>query len=199
MSTIDELVEIVERVRVATQSLSGDEFGLREIAFEKLLEHELSLAHSSNGANLVNGKTKSTDGAVDAGYATAQMRADAIAQYFNIDPEEAQDIFDLSDEVPTLALPSNKIDSRRAPAVRHIALLICGARTALGLETGTVNIREAADTYDKVDPNFMAHLTNFDKIAVRGKRSSPNRLVRMRVIGAEAAQELARRLVSNGG
>lgn len=200
MSTTEHLTAIVERVREATKSLSGDEFRLREIAFEKLLEHELSNGGSSNGAaTLTTAEARGDTDSPDASYSTPEMRADAVARYFKIDSEEARDIFDLTGEAPILDLPSRKISASKAAAVRQIALLICGARTALGLETGTAHIREAADHYDQADPNFMTYLTNFDKIAVRGKKSSPNRLVRMRVIGAEEAQAVARELVSNGG
>ena len=200
LSTTEQLTEIVKRVRVATESLSGDDLRLREIAFEKLLEHELASGTDANGSQTPSAESSSESIAPpDSSYSTSEMRADAVGRYFKIEPEEAQDIFDLSKEAPTLDLPSNKIEGTRAAAVRQIALLICGARTALGLETGSAHIREAAEAYDKVDPNFMTYLTNFDKIAVRGKKSSPNRLVRMRVIGAEEAQDVARKLVSNGG
>ena len=197
MTTKEELAEIVERVRLATESLSGDDHRLREIAFEKLLEYELAHSGAENGA--ATSARASSDDQVDTSYSSPQMRADAIARYFGIDSEEAQDIFDLTAEAPVLAVPPNRIDETQAGAVRQIALLVCGARTALGIETGSAHIREAVESYDKADNNFMSYLTSYDKIAVRGKKSSKNRLVRMRVVGAEKAQEVARKLVSNGG
>ncbi len=201
MSTTEQLSAIVERVREATKSLSGDEFRLREIAFEKLLEHELAGTPSTNGES--NGALQSssergmTD--LDTGYATPQARAQAIGRYFGIDAELAADLFVLEQEAPTLAIPSSKLAGSKAEAVRQIALLVCGSRTALGIETGTKQIREAVEAYGKFDSNFMTTLTKLDLIAVRGKPGSQNRLVRMRVIGAEAAQGLAQDLVSNGG
>ena len=200
MTTTEHLTEIVERVRAATQSLGGDEFKLREIAFEKLLEHELSSESRANDSEVTTSEPSGADQEiVDTSYSTPAMRADAVAQYFKIDPNAASDLFDLSGESPILSIPSNKIQGTRAASVRQIALLICGARTALGLETGSSHIREAAETYGKFDANFMKHLTTFDKIAVRGKPSSRNRLVRMRVIGSEEAQVVAQRMVTNGG
>ena len=199
VSTTEQLTEIVERVRVATESLSGDELRLREIAFEKLLEHELSVQPNGHEPQAPQpGSRPKTEAPPDSSYATIDMRAEAVARYFKINPEEALDIFNLSEEAPSLDLPSPKLPSSKAQAVRQIALLIGGARTALGLQTGSADIRTEAELFDKVDGNFMAHLTSFDKIAVRGKRSSPNRLIRMRVIGAEEAQRIARGLVSNG-
>ena len=197
VSTTEQLTEIVERVRSATEPLSGDTHRLREIAFEKLLDYELANGGAGNGA--ATSASASSDDQLDTSYSSPQMRADAIARYFGIDSEEAQDIFDLRADIPVLAVPSNRIDETKSAAVRQIALLVCGARTALGIETGSAHIRESAEAYDKADSNFMSYLTSFDKIAVRGKKSSKNRLVRMRVIGAEEAREVARKLVSNGG
>ncbi len=198
MSTTEELIEIIKRVHAATESLSRDDLRLREIAFERLLDHELSHTAADNGHDARQIESNSTQDAVDTSFATPDMRADAIGRYFQIDPEEAMDIFDLSGDEPTLAIPSNKIPAPKAGAVRQIALLIGGARTALGLETDTADVRKEADNFGKVDPNFMGTLTDFDKIVVRGKKGSKNRLIRMRVIGAEEAQKIAQELVSNG-
>lgn len=197
MSTIDELVEIVERVRVATQSLSGDEFRLREIAFEKLLEHELSTTHNGNGPPSVMAASKQNDVSVDTSLSSPQMRADEVAQYFGIDPESTGDLFDLKEEVPALNLPANRLTQTKAQGVREISLLVCGVRTALGLDTGSQDIKLVAEHYNRLDANFMKHLTGFDKVAVRGKPGSPNRLVRMRATGAEECRTLAQRLVSD--
>lgn len=200
VSTTEQLTAIVERVREATKSLSGDEFRLREIAFEKLLEHELSNGGPSNGAaTLAPLETPADTDSLDTSYSTPEMRAEAVARYFGISQEDAFDLFDLSSDEPVLQIQSSKLDTSVAGAVREIALLVCGARTALGIETGSKDIREPADQYKRFDSNFNKHLTDFDLIAVRGKSRSPNRLVRMRVIGAEAARALAQRLVSNGG
>ena len=199
MTSKEELAEIVERVRFATDSIGDADHRLREIAFEKILEHELASSADPNGLVTAAQERESSDELVDTSYSSPQMRADAIARYFGIDSEEAQDIFDLTAEAPVLAVPPNRIDETKPGAVRQIALLVCGARTALGIETGSAHIREAVESYDKADNNFMSYLTSFDKIAVRGKKSSKNRLVRMRVVGAEKAQEVARKLVSNGG
>ncbi len=197
MTTTEQLAAIVERVRDATKSLSGDEFRLREIAFEKLLEHELGHHPQTNGASIdPSDPSAVSTPPLDSSYSTPTMHAEAIAQYFKIDPDEAHDLFDVSEAEPTLQLPVSQLPGPQAAAVRDIALLVCGARTALGLETGTVHIRQAADDFGKVDSNFMTYLLDFDKIGVRGKSTSKNRLVRMRVVGAEAARELAQQSVS---
>ncbi len=198
MSTTEQLSTIVERVREATKSLSGDEFRLREIAFEKLLEHELAQTPAANGSSGQAPSAMAHTDDVDGSYATLQMRADAVARYFDIDPDAVVDLFDLGEGIPTLQLPTGTLSRAKAQAIREITLLVCGARTALGLDTGSRDIRDAAEHYGRLDSgNFMKHLTDFELIAVRGKPGSSNRLVRMRATGAEASRELAQRLVSN--
>ena len=196
MTTKEELAEIVERVRLATESLSGDDHRLREIAFEKLLEYELAHSGAENGA--ATSARASSDDQVDTSYSSPQMRADAVARYFGIDPESTGELFDLSGEEPTLHLPSGRLGHSKAERVREIALLVCGVRTALGIDTGSRHIRTVVEQYGDLDTNFVAHLTEFDKVAVRGKPGSQNRLVRMRATGAEESRALAQRLVSNG-
>ena len=46
--------------------------------------------------------------------------------------------------------------------------------------------------------DFTSHLLCMDEIVVRGKSTSPNRLVRMRATGAECVRRIAQRLVANG-
>ena len=196
MTTKEELAEIVERVRLATESLSGDDHRLREIAFEKLLEYELAHSGAENGA--ATSARASSDDQVDTSYSSPQMRADAVARYFGIDPESTGELFDLSEEEPTLHLPSAKLGQSKAQRVREITLLVCGVRTALGIDTGSRHIRTVVEQYGDLDTNFVAHLTEFDKVVVRGKPGSQNRLVRMRATGAEESRALAQRLVSNG-
>jgi len=90
------------------------------------------------------------------------------------------------------------LSSSRAVAVREIALLIGGARTSLGLDTSTSHIRSAVDEYGKLDSeNFTATLGAMPEISVLGRRGSSNRLVRMKVHGAERARALAQRLIGD--
>ena len=192
MTSTEQLADIVLRVREATRCLAEDEPQLQAIAFEKLLDHELSHTASNNG--LRNGAAEQPDGS----YATPEMRAGAVGRYFDIAPADAAVLFDLSANSPELSVDGRALSGSNAEAVREIALLVCGARTALGVDTGTRNIMEAVKRYDKTDEDFNRHLIEFDKISVYGKSRSANRLVRMRVVGMEAGRDLAQRLVSDG-
>lgn len=167
---------------------------LRRIAFERVLDHLLGNG-AGNGSAPPALARKLVDEPIDAVLGTEQQRVDATARYFDIDPEGVRQLFDLSGDEPLLVLPAGKLPGGKAEAVREIALLIGGVRTAVGLATGTSHIRQAASDYKKLDDNFMTTLGEMSKIAVLGKPGSRNRLIRMRAIGAEAARPLAQRLV----
>ena len=194
------LGKLVAQAREAASVLTDDDKDLRPIAFERVLEHLLGLG---NGGGQLGGAPQltqpgSADSApTDAILGTEQQRVDAASRYFDIDPEQVHELFNLKGEEPQLVLHSNKLAKGYAAAVREIAFLVCGIRTATGLDTGSQHIKQAAADLGKLDaPNFMTTLGNMKEIAVLGKQGSPNRAIRMRVTGAEAARPLAQRLVS---
>jgi len=188
------LGELVAQARDAVSMLKGEEdTELRRIAFERVLDHLLG---NGNGVVRAEPARKLVEEPIDAVLGTEQQRVDAAARYFDIDPERVRELFDLSGDEPQLVLPPDKLPREKAAAVREIALLIGGVRTAVGLATGTSHIRQAVSDYQKLDDEFMTTLGAMDKVAVLGKPGSKNRLVRMRAIGAEAARPLAQRLVA---
>ena len=199
----EELKAIVDDAWAATAALSECDTGVRQAAFERLLDHLLAgdRQAAANGgeaapsATALSAQPDVPTESIDDSYATEEQRAEAVARFFDIAPAEASDLFDLTEPTPMLQLPSKKLPEARAEAVRTIALLVCGARSALGLETGSKDIRQAAEEYQKYDRNFMPIVTEMSELAVRGKSRSQNRLVRMRVIGTEKARSLAASLV----
>lgn len=195
----DELAGIVATARKATEDLKDTD--LHRVAFESVLEHLLK-----NGDAQAPGSSVATPQATpavspsvpraDSVFADEQQRADAIARYFKIDSEDVEHVFDVSGEEPVLDVHTNRLDNSRAVATRQVALLVSGARTALGQETTTSHLRAAADARNKLDSgNFMKTLGDMQEISVLGKHGSPNRVVRMKVTGIEKAQELVQRLV----
>lgn len=198
-SDVKDLRSLVDTAEQATAALEGTD--LRLVAFERVLDHLLrngaedapaSSRHDARQAGLREGGSRSADGSL----ANEQQRVDAIATYFKIAPDEVLHVFDASGEVPALALHTSNLDSRKAVATREITLLVAGVRTALGQKTTTRDIREVVDDYDRLDgPNFMSTLAKMTEISVLGKVGSPNRVVRMKVPGAEKARELAQRLI----
>ena len=190
------LGELVAQARDAVSVLGDEDTELRRIAFERVLDHLLGNGNGGNGVARAEPARKLVEEPIDAVLGTEQQRVDAAARYFDIDPERVRELFDLSGDEPQLVLTPDKLPRERAAAVREIALLIGGVRTAVGLATGTSHIRQAVSDYQKLDDDFMTTLGAMDKVAVLGKPGSRNRLVRMRAIGAEAARPLAQRLVA---
>lgn len=194
------LGELVAQARDAASVLEAEEDKeLRRIAFERVLDHLLGNG-AGNGsaprAPAVEAAPKPSNDRIDGVLATEQQRVDAAARYFQIEPDEVRELFDLSGEEPELVVNSGKLPKEINEAVREIALLVGGVRTAVGLETGSQTIREVVDAYGKLNRHFMETLSKAKEIAVLGKPSSRNRLIRMRAIGAEAARPLAQRLVA---
>jgi len=193
-----ELESLVAMAQQATKSLD-DEFRLP--AFERVLDHLLtnSVGSSSVSSALEGSSEPAAEEAQEADGVLygEQQRIDALARYFKIPPEDVQHIFDTSEEEPRLAIPTKHLAGPKSHATREIALLLAGALTAVGLPTTTSHIRKVTDDYGKLDSrNFMTTLTNLEEMSVLGKPRSPNRLIRMKVSGAEAAQHIAQSIVS---
>lgn len=196
MATGANLQELLKSAEEAAEVIKDDE--LKRIAFERVLDHLLKTADGDQATEArppappVNDAPPPADGA----FASEQQRIDAVAEYFGIDPEQVLDIFDLSDEDPRLTISSSKLPDGKARSTREIALLITGARTALGRDTNTEIIRKFADDYGRLDsPHFMATLDQMPQLSLLGKRRSSNRAVRMKFLGAEESRKLAQRLI----
>lgn len=200
---VDELAGIVATAEKATEDLGNAD--LRKVAFERVLDHLLKNGDSSPAGEHATvtpvqapPPDQTTTSSADGVFADEQQRVDAIARYFKIEPEEVGHIFATSGEEPILQVHSGSLASSKSEATREIALLIGGARTALGQETSTSHIRSSADEYGRLDPsNFMKILGAMSEMSVLGRHGSQNRVVRMKVHGAEKARTLAQRLIGD--
>ena len=198
---VKELQSLVDAAQQATAGLEDTD--LRQAAFERVLDHLLrngaeEVPTANRSDTIPVRSTDSSSRTADGAFADEQQRVDAIATYFKIAPEDVLHVFDASQETPALALHTSSLDNRKAVATREIALLVAGVRTALGQKTTTADIREVVDDFGRLDsPNFMSTLANMTDISVLGKVGSPNRVVRMKVPGAEKARELAQRLIGD--
>ena len=195
----DELAEIVATAKKATESLSGSD--LQRVAFGRVLDHllkngETGTSTPPSAARSAPAPPASAIPAADGVLAEEQQRVDAIARYFKIDSRDVGHIFDASGVEPVLSVHTSRLTGAKASATREIALLVAGARTAVGQETTTSHLRSAAEDCNKLDrTNFMKTLGDMHEISVLGKLGSQNRVVRMKVSGAEKAQILAQRLI----
>ena len=137
-----------------------------------------------------------TEAPIDRAFATEVQRIDAVSMSLGIEYEDVQSLYDLSRLEPALRLNPAKLATEREAALREITLLVSAVRGALGLDTGTRHLREAAAAHGKLDAaRFNATMECMPDIALRGHPDSDNRFVGLRGKGFAAAGELARRLV----
>ena len=202
MAAVKELAELVAAAREATADL--DDADLRRTAFERVLDHLLRNGEHTESQDVVVSSAPRTEALnaaaldhADQVFADEQQRVDVVARYFKVEPEDVGHIFNLSSEEPELVIHTSKLDAQKSPAVKEICLLVAGARTALGQDTATSHIRSAADHYGRLDTgNFMKTLSAMPEISVLGRPGSPNRVIRMKALGAEKSQDVAQRLLS---
>lgn len=195
---VDGLKELVETAEKATGGL--EDLDLRRVAFEHVLNHLLRNGAAAFGTNRPSGtQARPADmsvGDADGVFGHEQQRTDAIATYFKVMPNDVPHLFDVTGEIPFLTLHSSNFHTANAAATRQIALLVTGARTALGQQTTTSDIRGIVEQYGRLDSsNFMSSLANMAELSVLGKTRSSNRVVRMKVLGVDKARELAQRLI----
>lgn len=196
MATGKNLEELLKSAEKAVMVIEDED--RKRIAFERVLDHLLNTSDGNQTADdrAVASPVSTDPPMADSAFADEQQRTDEIAEYFGIEPEQVYDIFDLSDDNPRLRLSSTKLSKDKAGGTREIALLITGARTALGRDTDTAGIRAAADDYGRLDSShFMSTVANMKQLSLLGKRHSSNRAVRMKFLGAEEAKRLAQKLV----
>ena len=198
VTSTDELQGAVGTAKTAVAALLAEDRALGEIAFRHVLEHLLGELHAEarNGSPSAPSESEAeTPAAIDDLFATESQRTAAIARYFDLELQEAEDLFDVTQPDPVLIASSKRLASGKSAGTRQITLMVVGARTAMALDTGTQHIREAAERYGRLDsPNFIATLGGMDQIALRGAPRSQNRLVRMKAIGAEEARAVAAQL-----
>ena len=192
-ATARQMKELVQAAREAVADFEEDDADLRRIAFERILDHMLTGAPDAAASN----------GAAEDDWPprTKVRRAGLIAMYFGIDAEKAVDLFDLSNRKPRLQLASNQVPGDAIQAIKEIALLIAGARAAVGLETTVEDITESISAHHAMIPmdnrgllSVPNTLEQMDEIAVLGAPGRANRVVRLKARGVEAAKERAAEL-----
>ena len=190
-ATVQQMKELVQVAREAVADFKEDDADLRRIAFERILDH--MLVSAPDDASASNGAAED-----DWPPRTKSRRAGLVGLYFEIDPERAAELFDLSGQIPKLRLTSNQVPKDTVRAIRAIALLVAGTRAAVGLETTVEDIVEMATAHRPMIPMDDRGLTSvpkvleqMDEVAVLGEPGRANRIVRLKARGVEAAKECA--------
>ena len=132
---------------------------------------------------------------IDVSLATPEQRAWAIADYLRIGVEQTLCLYDVESSAPVVRAPAGRLSADRNEAARDLTLLVLAGRSAIGVATGTEDLRCAAAAYEALDGGELVPLLDrIDEVVVRGDPNSVNRLVRLRGIGVEAARSVAARV-----
>ena len=192
-SDTQDLKALVEQAHEAVACLKEEDAELHRIAFQQVLQHLLT-----NGAPPAKDQSAAPAREMppfDRVFGSERHRVAAVARRLDLELEQVRQLFDLTGDEPALRMDASKLAPDCATATKQITLLLIAARTALETATGTVDIWNAVDAHDKLDPaNFMATLEGMDQISMRGRRNSRNRAVNLRGIGIEQATRLAQQL-----
>lgn len=144
MSTI--AADLKTAIALANEAVADvEDATLKEIAYGTVLEHLLEHppidvmeddpVDSSNNVPQGSLFDEYADEEWDGWpFRSEQDRADAVAAYFSIEPEQTADLFDLKSEEPAVRLPWAEVPSDCRAAARKVALLVVGLRAALGLD-----------------------------------------------------------------
>lgn len=189
------LVEMVEQAEEAAQAVKDPT--RQRIAFVRILDHLLSRSPSAPVSNGSEQDRPSSQAEAVHPLGSRQQRADEVAMYFGIAPERVEDVFELAGDEPDLVLSPGRLGDKSAPATRKVALLVTGVRSALGLDTSTAHIREAAGNLHVIDPaNFNSTLSKMPELALMGASGVKSRPVRLKTAGVARARELVSELAS---
>lgn len=191
----DELRALVEDAWNATAALEDAPVD-RGDAFRMVLE--AALRDNGGGERRAAGETEDAESSLASSCDTAEARTGALAAALAIKREQVVDLFDVRSTEPTLtAFATRRLARDCRSATREITLLICVARNAVGLSTGTWLLRDLAGTYDRLDlKDFEATLGSMEEIFVRGEAGADDRGITLRSLGVEAAHEIAQRMLA---
>ena len=191
----DELRALVEDAWNATAALEDAAVDRGE-AFRMVLE--AALRENGGGAWQAAGETGDTGASPASSCDTAEARTSALAAALAIKHEQVADLFDVRSTEPALTTFAARQLARDCRlGMREITLLICVARNAVGLSTGTWLLRDLAGAYDRLDlKDFEAALESMEEIFVRGVAGDEDRGITLRSLGVEAAREIAQRMLA---
>ena len=130
-------------------------------------------------------------------YPTPALRTDAISSYLGIKAEQVPLLCAVEQVDPILRGNLERLLTEKHVAIRDIALLLLGVRTAIALDTDLDEIRRAGEQYCSLDESTSAEIMQSSpEWVVMGVRGSERKIVRLRAAGVDAVRELVQQLVS---
>ena len=182
----DALRRAVADAKNALADLPEDLSGAsRDAAFLRLLDARLGRLEGAGGAD---------SDAEDLASQRAR-RVCSIARYLEIEEPDVHDLFKVDGPIPILVFPAAKLQDDAAAAVRQIALVSAAARTAIDMATSTLDVRDAAERYGKLDDGFARAVEAVPGIELHGRPGARSRRIRLLENGLDEARRTARDLL----
>ena len=119
-----------------------------------------------------------------------------IAEHLNIPEDAANAVFDLSTGKPCLGIPSHQLPAAKRTATQEIALVLCAAYEALGLDPPDTDIvRQECENYSRYDSaNFAKSLGAMDgRLTPKGQPRAKRKTLIISVPGREEAARVIQR------
>ena len=184
---INRYKEAISVARNTVEDMDPDD-PFRIIAFTEVLRVALSGNKSeSRGPENVG---------VDRAGDEARGGIQRIAEHLNIPEDAANAVFDLSTEKPRLGIPSRQLPAAKRTATQEIALVLCAAYEALGLDPPDTDIvRQECENYSRYDSaNFAKSLGAMDgMLTPKGQPRAKRKTLIISVPGREEAARVIQR------
>lgn len=167
----------------------------REAAFLRLLDARLG-RETGRGMETDHRLAALGAGAVAGDEASERAwRVCSIARYLEIEESQVHRLFKVEGPIPIFSAPAANLAQSAADAIRQVTLVVTAARTAIDMATGTLDVRDAAEPYGKVDDDFRQAIEAVQGIALRGREDARDRRVQLLGSGLDEAKRVAQDLV----
>lgn len=189
---VNRYKKAISAARSAVDDMDLDDT-LYAIAFTEVLR----VALSENKTESRGSENSGADAAVDEASGDFQR----IADHLNITKDAAAAVFDLSTGKPCLRISSHQLPKARKAATREIALVLCAAYEALGLDPPDTDVvRQECERYDRYDSaNFASTLGAMGgRLTPKGPPRSKKKTLIISVPGREEAATVLQRWAGEG-
>lgn len=188
-----ELREAMKQAAAAVEEAGLPE-DLRQIAFKTALDSLLGVGQATSGA--------ATPPPVATSAVMSDDRLGMVASKLGMSVEDVAEVIHCDESAADIVVGYSRLASGKAAGVRQIALLICAARQASGLDpdgwTATSAIRDVAKEFNKFDEaNFAGTLKEMDK-EFNFQGSGAGRKLRLTRKGWEDVKALVAELTGGG-
>lgn len=179
----------------ATEAATGDTIPpeLREVAFSKVFDLLVSQRMGTPKADMV---PPALVGSTPAAAVSAESPLGKIAARLRVSEASLESVYHPDGNAFDILVPGSRLDAKKAPATKQLALLVCAARQGAELEewTDADEIRHFSEEFKRYDSaNFASAIKELSDVLLI-RQSGRKMLVKLSRPGWERAADLVRRL-----